>query len=301
MKSASSKPSQLFSRGSLMLHSPSIRSFVTAAWLGWQIESNWTDPFLFAVYSIVKPLANAGILVVIYSIVTNGDFNSSMFPYIYFGNAFYIYVGAIMVGISWAVVDDREHYKTLKYMYIAPIRIPVYWIGRGVARFFTGSLAVAITIVFGVLFLHVPFDVTTIDWVLFVSALTFGLVMLSLLGLILASITLLVAHHFFMIGEAVAGALFLVSGAIFPLNVLPAWLQIIGYANPITHWLELMRRALAGNGERAFEGLARFNNLELLGILLALSLLLAIIAKVVFQYCDHRARELGLIDFVTNY
>ena len=35
------------------------RSFRMAAWLGWQIESNWTDPFLFAVYSIVKPLAGA--------------------------------------------------------------------------------------------------------------------------------------------------------------------------------------------------------------------------------------------------
>jgi len=29
------------------------RSLKAAAWLGWQIESNWTDPFLFAVYSIL--------------------------------------------------------------------------------------------------------------------------------------------------------------------------------------------------------------------------------------------------------
>jgi ABC-2 type transport system permease protein len=27
-----------------------LRSFRLAAWLGWQIESNWADPFLFAVY-----------------------------------------------------------------------------------------------------------------------------------------------------------------------------------------------------------------------------------------------------------
>ena len=39
-------------------------SFRIAAWLGWQIESNWADPFLFAVYSLVKPLAGAAILVV---------------------------------------------------------------------------------------------------------------------------------------------------------------------------------------------------------------------------------------------
>ena len=50
------------------------RSFRTAAWLGWQIESNWTDPFLFAIYSIVKDLASAAMLVVMYSIITNGNF-----------------------------------------------------------------------------------------------------------------------------------------------------------------------------------------------------------------------------------
>ena len=77
------------------------RSFRTAAWLGWQIESNWTDPFLFAIYSIVKPLSGAAILVVMYSIITQGNFDSPIFPYLYLGNAFYIYVGAVMAGISW--------------------------------------------------------------------------------------------------------------------------------------------------------------------------------------------------------
>ncbi|MEN9564663.1 MAG: hypothetical protein RIR73_2907, partial [Chloroflexota bacterium] len=40
-----------------MQTSTSWRSFRMAAWLGWVIESNWTDPFLFAVYSIVKPIS----------------------------------------------------------------------------------------------------------------------------------------------------------------------------------------------------------------------------------------------------
>jgi ABC-2 type transport system permease protein len=64
-----------------------IRSLRLATWLGWQIESNWTDPFLFAVYSIVKPVASALILVVMYSIITQNDFGSPLFPYIYLGKA----------------------------------------------------------------------------------------------------------------------------------------------------------------------------------------------------------------------
>ena len=277
------------------------RSFKVAAWLGWQIESNWTDPFLFAVYSIVKPLASAGILVIMYSIISKGNFGASIFPYIYYGNAFYIYVGAVMAGISWAVIDDREHYKTLKYMYIAPIRIPVYWLGRGVARFLSGSIAVVITLAFGVLFLHVPLDLMKVNWPLFILSLALGIAMLSMMGLILASITLLIAHHFFLIGEAVASALYLLSGAIFPLDVLPVWLRPLGYAMPITYWLELMRRSLSGNVAQAFPTLARFSDLQLLGILLGLSMIFAVLSTFIYRFCDSRARERGLIDYVSNY
>jgi ABC-2 type transport system permease protein len=282
-------------------HSSILRGFKTAAWLGWEIESNWTDPFLFAVYSLAKPLASAGILVVMYSIITAGAFQAPVFPYIYYGNAFYIYVGAVMVGISWAVIDDREHYKTLKYMYIAPIDIPSYWLGRGVARFLTGSIAVVITIVFGVVFLHVPLDLAAVDWPLFAVSLILGITMLCLLGLMLASITLLVAHHFFLIGEAVAGALFLLSGAIFPLTILPGWLQPAGYAIPITYWLELMRRSLTGGAAQAFPTFARFGDAQLLAILAAMTALYGALAALAFRYCDRQARERGLIDLVTNY
>lgn len=287
--------------GETMNQSESFRSFKMATWLGWQIESNWTDPFLFAIYSIVKPLASAGILVVMYSVIAKGNFNTPIFPYIYFGNAFYIYVGAVMSGISWAVIDDREHYKVLKYMYIAPIHIPAYWLGRGVARFLTGSIAVAITITFGVLFLQVPLDLAKVDWPLFFVSLFTGIAMLAMMGLILASITLLIAHHFFLIGEAVAGALYLFSGAIFPLDVLPAWLRPVGFAIPITYWLELMRRSLVGNVAQAFPTLSRFSNLQLIGILVGLSIVFGIASTFIFRFCDYRARERGLIDRVSNY
>ena len=272
-----------------------------ATWLGWQVESNWTDPFLFAVYVIIKPLAGAAILVVMYSIITGGDYESPLFPYIYLGNAFYIYVGAVMAGVSWAVIDDREHYKTLKYMYIAPISIPFYLLGRGVSRFLVATVAVIITLGAGALFLHLPLDLRQVNWGLFVVSLLIGVTMLAMMGLILASITLMVAHHFFLIGEAVAGALYLFSGAIFPLEVLPTWLRPIGYAMPITYWLELMRRSLIGQVAEAFPTLAQYSNIQLIGILVGLTVVFAIISIFTFRWCDHRARELGLIDMVTNY
>lgn len=277
------------------------RSFRMAAWLGWMIESNWTDPFLFAVYSIVKPLSGAAILVIMYSVISNGNFDTPMFPYIYLGNAFYMYVGAVMTGVSWAVVEDREHYKTLKYMYIAPIHIPMYLLGRGVARFLTGSIAVLITLTAGVLFLHVPLKFSEIQWGLFVVTLLLGVGMLALLGLLLAGITLTVARHEGFIGEATAGVLYIFSGAVFPLDVLPEWIRPLGYCMPTTYWLELLRRALVGDIAGAFPTLANLTQMELLGMLLGLSILFGSLSIVVFRWCDARAREFGLIDCTTNY
>lgn len=277
------------------------RSFRMAAWLGWLIESNWTDPFLFAVYSIVKPISGAAILVVMYSIISGGNFDNAMFPYIYLGNAFYIYVGAVMTGVSWAVVDDREYYKTLKYMYIAPIHIPLYLLGRGVARFVTGSIAVFITLAAGILFLNVKINFAEVDWLLFFVTLILGVVMLALLGLLLAGVTLTVARHEGFIGEATAGALYIFSGAIFPLDVLPEWLRPIGYFMPTTYWLELLRRSLIGNVAEIFPTLAGFSNLEILGVLFGLSVLFGAVSIWVFRYCDAIARERGLIDRTTNY
>ena len=58
------------------------RSFRTAAWLGWEIESNWARPWLFALYAVVKPLALAAILVVMYGTLNRGGFDSPAFAFL---------------------------------------------------------------------------------------------------------------------------------------------------------------------------------------------------------------------------
>lgn len=118
---------------------------------------------------------------------------------------------------------------------------------------------------------------------------------------ILTSITLLVAHHFFLIGEAVASTLYLFSGAIFPLDLLPAWLPPIGFGFPIAYWLELMRRSLSGSAAQAFPTFSHFTDLQLTGILVGLSLVSAVLSVFLFRFCNLGAREGGLIDLVTNY
>ena len=276
-------------------------SLKTATWLGWQIESNWASPALFALYSIVKPLTSAAILVVMFGMVTQGNFASAAFSYMYIGNAFYMYVGAVMAGMAQAVVDDRERFRTLKSMYVAPVHIPMYLVGRGVARFLTTSLSVAITLVFGVLFLQLQVGLSGVHWGMFLAALAIGVVMLAALGLILASIVLVITQNSWLVGEAVAAALYLFCGAVFPLEVLPWWLRPAGYLLPVTYWLELVRRSLVGGVAAEYPTFAAIGDLQLVVFLGALTLACGAIAAATFRRCDRVARERGLIDRTTNY
>jgi len=278
-----------------------LRSLFTATWLGWKIESNWTDPLLFAIYSIVKPLAGAAILVVMYSIISQADFQSPVFAYLFIGNAFYQYVASVLTGVSWAIIDDREHYRTLKYIYTAPINIPIFLLGRGVARFLTASFAVIITMLMGMIFFKLPIDLKTVDWGLFLLSLALGIFMLAMLGLLLAGVSLRVAQHAGGIGEAVGGGLFLFSGAIFPISVLPAWLQPVGYVLPVSYWLELIRRALLGPLAVQYSTFPALSNLQLLGILIAMTAFYSVLSIWLFRLLEHSAREKGNIDLTTNY
>jgi ABC-2 type transport system permease protein len=277
------------------------RSFLPAAWLGWQIESNWTDPFLFFVYSIIKPVASVLILVFMYRAVSQAGTDSPIYAYIYLGNAFYIYVGAVMAGASYSILDDRERYRSLKYIYIAPISIPLYLLGRAVARFITGSMAVTITLAAGVLFFGLPFNPLGVDWPMFFTALALGVICLTCMGIIIGGWTLTIRSEPWFIGEATAAALYLFSGAIFPITLLPPFLQPIGFLMPMTYWLELLRRAILGSGAAAFPTLASFSNEQLFAILGLITLVFSGLAAVAYNYFDRVAREKGLIDSQNNF
>jgi ABC-2 type transport system permease protein len=151
------------------------------------------------------------------------------------------------------------------------------------------------------LFLHLRIELAEVKWPLFFLALIIGVIMLAMMGLILAGVTLLIAHHVWFLGEGVAGALYLFSGAIFPLEVLPPAIRWIGYVIPITYWLELLRRSLVGEVADAFPTLQYLSNEQILGILVGLTIIFSILAIIVFRWAEYRAKELGLIDMVTNY
>ncbi len=99
--------------------------------------------------------------------------------------------------------------------------------------------------------------------------------------------------------KPVAGALYLLSGVVFPLDVLPAPLQALGKALPTTYWLEALRRALLGDGGSAALGDVPTGTLVLV---LALSAtVLALAAVLVFRLAEGIAHRRGLLDMQTTH
>jgi ABC-2 type transport system permease protein len=281
-----------------------LRTFKNAAWLGWQMEANWTDPFLFAIYSVVKPLAGTLILVFMYLVITHGETETMFFSYMYVGNAMYMFVADVLFGVTWVIHDDREHYMTLKQVYIAPIKFETYIFGRAAIKIAITSFGVLLTLLFGVFVLGVEIDLAAVNWPLLVVALIIGLATLAIMGLALGGVTFLTAKHAMGINEGVAGIFYVLSGVIFPITILPDWAQSISKFLPVTYWMEGVRRGLEPGVITALgptTGLQGFSDLQLLLILVVTAVAFLFISLGIFRYADKVARRKGKIDWTSAY
>jgi ABC-2 type transport system permease protein len=289
-----------------------LRTLRLAAWLGWQLETNWASPWLFALYMFVKPVCGSLMLVGMFYAANDAaeaglvpalgraGIAPAFLPYMYVSNACYGLVGSVMFGLSYAVVRDREHYRMLKYIYISPAHFQTYFLGRGAARGAEGVMSGVLNIAIGLaLFsqMREAVGAGSIDVPWLIVYLVIGGALLWACGMLLAAACLNMSRNGMFLSEGIAGLVYLLSGVVFPLRALPAWVQPISLSLPTTYWLEGMRRALMGPVPERLRGpLSDWSHEQLALTLFVTTAVLVVAAQLFWYWAERRAWRLGKLE-----
>jgi len=274
------------------------RGFAGSARLGWEVSSNWTEPLLFVIYSVVRPISAALILVVMYRAISGDRGATSYIAFLVIGTAFWSFVQNGLAGFANGIAEDRGRYRMLKYVYTSPQPFPVYLLGRAAAQLGSAAASVVVVLLFAGVLLGLPINPLRVNYPMLIVAclLAFLAVASVAMGY---SLSLLATRDSYGYGEIGAQALYVISGAIFPISVLPGPLAAVAGLSPLAYWLELVRRALLGNATvRMYPALSDGAVLLRLGLSSAVAVFLA---WLLFRWADRRARRKGYIDLETAF
>lgn len=279
-----------------------VRSARESFAVGWKIESNWTDPVLFATYRIVQPLAS--LLIVAFIIIIGTSTLGPGLPRDYLasvivGTAFFVYVAQVMTTMGWLVHTDRTRYEVLKNIYISPGTLHPYLVGRGLVSVLNATISTILTLLFSVVLFNVilnlgiPIDLLRVNLLMLIPAILLGVASLIAIGYILCAVNIVSHRAEFILGESVSGIFFLLGGVVFPPTALPSWAQPLSTALPVTHFLSAVRDSFfsANIGTYFLD----------LGYLALATLLTALVGILVFRVAEHRAKQLGLFDRKSEY
>jgi ABC-2 type transport system permease protein len=255
---------------------------------------------------VIKPVTGSLMLVCMFyaaRYATGGKVPAEFLPYLYVSNACFGLVGTVTFGLSYAVVTDRERYRMLKYVYLSPVNFQTYFAGRGLARVAEGMVGGVLNVAVGLaLFADMrrALGGDGIDWLWLVVFLGIGVAMLWAAGMILAGACLNLSRNGMFLSEGISAVVYLLSGVVFPIGLLPVWVQWVGLSLPTTYWLEGMRRALMGpvpDSAPILRGpLAAWTNADLALMLLATTAALVAFALWFWRWNERRAWQLGKLE-----
>lgn len=272
-----------------------------AIWVGWKVETNWTDPLIFAIYYLIRPLAGLLIVGFIFIIgsAAGGVFSPEYFAFMFVGNSFFIYVVQIMMTMSMLIHEDRAHYEVLKHIYLSPNSWSWYIIGRALNGVLNASVSLVLTLGFGVLIfqgllgVQIPINWAGINFSLLALSLALGIICFIAMGFVLCAINITTSKVQFMLTEYVSGILYLFGGVVFMPEILPSWGQIISNALPITYFLRSVRFSILHQTASSIQN-------DLLYLVLTM-IATIIIGFAVFKIAEYKARRDGLIDKKEEY
>ncbi len=146
------------------------------------------------------------------------------------------------------IIWDRK-FDFLKSVMVAPVSRATVFVGKTLGGMTNSLIQASILLAVGVA-IGIPFTPLSLaQAVAVVLLMSFGLTSLGLaLGSYMYSL-----EGFQMIVSFVVFPLFFLSGALFPLDKLPAWLSVLTAADPAAYGVDALRNLMLGTGTYTFE------------------------------------------------
>ncbi|MGB2593060.1 MAG: ABC transporter permease [Candidatus Acidiferrum sp.] len=206
------------------------------------------------------------------------------FSFSLIGFVFLDYLNAAINSFDISLMEARDS-GTLEHLLVTQTSLPVILAGSAIYPFAASTLRIAVYLAWGAVLFGFPLHEA--NWLAVIVVLIATLLAFSGLGILSASYLLLFkrgnpAKWFFLGLSSVAG------GMLFPITVLPDWLQLVARLNPVTYALDAMRAALLGGA--GFHAVWR----PLL-ILLLFGVVLLPLSMAVFAWSLRRTKTTGTL------
>jgi ABC-2 type transport system permease protein len=154
---------------------------------------------------------------------------------------------AIFYGIS--IIWERDLGILHKFL-VSPTPRSALVLGKAISAGLRGLTQGFIVYLLAVL-LGVAMDWNPLSLLGVVAAVMLGAAFFSTFSLVIACLVK-TRERFMGIGQILTMPLFFASNAIYPISIMPRWLQVISHANPLTYQVDALRALMLSGGVSAF-------------------------------------------------
>jgi ABC-2 type transport system permease protein len=257
-----------------------MQRFFRMSMISFKALLGWLDPKMYVIYKIIDP----ALQMIFYTLLVRFVYESEdITPWI-LGNAFLLCTKNAVFAIGRMLRNDRDQ-GTLQLIVASPANKLYVFLSRVFFNILDASFTVLIGLIIGVIFFGLDFTGTN----LFAFALSILVAMIGGLsiGLVLGSIALVISEiHLFL--NVTNMILYILTGASFSRERLPAFLHLLSELIPITRSIDASRIIVA-KGSLA-------SALQLLGVDLLISVIYILIGFALYAYFEYKARVFATLD-----
>ena len=262
-----------------------LRQLPVFFWRDLAIASTYRTAFVF---EAVEALFGAATFYYVARFVDSPELQRSLkngttyFAFSLIGFAFLDYLGAALDAFDRSIEEARNS-GTLEHILVTQTSLPVFLAGSAMYPFVASAFRIGVYIFWGVVLFG--FSVRSANWAGVAAVLLASLLAFSGLGILSAAYVLIFKRgnpgKWLLLG--ISG---IVGGTLFPVSVLPRWLQWVARITPITYSLDAMRAALT-------EGAGLASLWRLLATLLLFAAVLLPVSVAAFGWALRRTKETG--------